>query len=509
MVQTVRAALPADRILRAALWLILLSVVASTKTDPDLWGHVRFGMDMVRTMSIRQVDSYSFTSDRAWVNHEWAAESVFGAAFMLAGSAGLVATKVLIVLGVLALLNVRLRAEGVAASRLRDLLIALAVITTIEQAHNIRPQLFSLLFFSALVSCLQLSRRNIRYLTPLPIIFGLWANFHGGWIVGGGVLVSWALGLTLSGTARLRAMICYGAAGIASLAATLINPEGIGLLTFLRDTVGFGRADIVDWQPVYALGPNVVALWALTAIVAAFGIFAAWRQGNLPLERLFVVIPLAIGSFRVNRLLAFFALATLFLLGGAVASLLSRRQPAAAAPARRSTAAVAMTLATMLFVFAFRTLAATATCIEVDARTTAEPQAIEFLKREMKQGRLLVWFDWGQYALWHVGPAVRVSVDGRRETVYSASVQDRHLRFYFDSPGGATLPGDIDADYIWLPKDLPATRRLIAEGWPQLYVGETSIIFGRQPATSVPVSARALDTAPPPLFTGSRCFPNP
>src|SRR5687767_8868160 len=156
--------LTADTLLRAALWLILLSVVASTRTDPDLWGHVRFGIDILRTLTIRQADGYSFTSDREWVNHEWAAEAVFGGAFTAGGGAGLVVLKVLIVFGVLALLNAMLRREGVEAPRQRDLLIAAAVITTIEQAHHIRPQLFSLLFFAALLCCLQLARRNLRYL---------------------------------------------------------------------------------------------------------------------------------------------------------------------------------------------------------------------------------------------------------------------------------------------------------------------------------------------------------
>src|SRR4029078_343746 len=37
-------------------------------------------------------------------------------------------------------------------------------------------------------------------------------------------------------------------------------------------------------------------------------------------------------------------------------------------------------------------------------------------------GRMVTWFNWGEYGIWHFGPKLRVSVDGRRETVYAESV---------------------------------------------------------------------------------------
>lgn len=499
MPATLQRLLRPDTILRAALWLILLAVVASTKTDPDLWGHVRFGMDMIRDATIHHADAYSFTSDREWVNHEWAAEILSGAAFMAGGNAGLIALKLAIVLGMLLLLNAALRRDAVVEPRHRDLLIALAVITTIEQAHNVRPQLFSLLFFAALLCVLPAAQRDRRYLAALPPLFALWVNFHGGWIVGGAVLALWTAGLALSG--RHVAAAGYAAAGAASLAATLLNPHGLGMLGFLRDTVGFGRADIVDWQPVYALGPSIWVLWGATAALAAFGL-ARGRRHGVPLERMLIVLALAAGSFRVNRLLGFFALATLFLLGASIGGALRPRARRAGAGPGRAAALVAATVAVMLFAGGLRVLAVNAACVRIDGRTTPEAGAVEFFRRHGSSGRLLVWFDWGQYALWHLAPDLRVSVDGRRETVYSAAVQDRHLRFFFDAPGGAALPAELSADYIWIPKDLPAAGRLRADGWTPVYADARSVIFSRAPAP-VPSS--------PPPFAGDprRCFPDP
>ncbi|HXE80469.1 MAG TPA: hypothetical protein VNK41_06940 [Vicinamibacterales bacterium] len=510
-----RLARLAPVLLRGAFWGLLLTVVATTKTDPDLWGHVRFGLDIVQAGTARLAETYSFTSDREWINHEWAAETLFGIAYRAAGSQGLVAVKVLVVLAVIALLNRRLRAEGVEAARHRDLLAAAAIIATIEQAHHVRPQIFSLLFFASLLSALSLARRDRRWLTALPPLFALWANFHGGWIVGGGVMVLWTAGLAIARPADVRAIAWHVAAGLMSLAATVLNPHGVGLLTFLYETVGFGRADITDWQPVYAIEPHIALLWVATVVLAGLGLHAAWRDGILPPERLLVVTALGVGSFRVNRLLAFFALATLFLLGRALASRLPRvgRAPREApSPAAAAFAAsVSLAMAAGALALAMRSAA----CIEVDPRTTAPAGAVEFLKRTGSSGRLLVWFDWGQYALWHLGSHLRVSMDGRRETVYSDSMQERHLRFYFDAPGGAALPAELGADYIWLPADLPAVRRLRAEGWPQLYADDGSVVFGSRAAGSAPLvrttgaaDAESLKPAPAGAVL-RRCFPGP
>lgn len=492
----------AERGLRVGLWLLLLSVVATTRTDPDLWGHVRFGQDMLRDVSPWQTDPYSFTSDRPWVNHEWASEVAFGAAFTAGAGPGLIALKLLGVLGVLLLLNRVLVREGVADGRRRDLLVAAAVITTIQQAHHVRPQLFSLLFFAALLTCLVAARRRHAVLVALPVLFGAWANFHGGWIVGGGILLVWTLGVAASSGVRAGAVLV--GAGVASLVATLVNPIGIGLHRFLMETVGFGRADITEWQPVYALGPSIWGMWALVLCLALAGGVRIWRTSRDP-ARMLVVASLAVASFRVNRLTAFFALATLFLFGPALAAALPRRREATA-PRGRAVIVPAV-IAVALVAAALRGLVVNAACVRTDPRHTPEFAAVEFFRAHDSQGRLLVWFDWGEFALWHLAPALRVSIDGRRETVYSAALQDRHLRFFFDAPGGAALPGELGADYIWIPRSLPIAGRLASLGWRAVYEGEQSVIFAREGDVRAATPSVPGPTANPPRSSQPACFP--
>jgi len=41
-----------------------------------------------------------------------------------------------------------------------------------------------------------------------------------------------------------------------------------------------------------------------------------------------------------------------------------------------------------------------------------------------------VHFNWGEYVIWHAGPRVKVSMDGRRETVYSDAVYHDNTLFF-------------------------------------------------------------------------------
>ena len=70
---------------------LLASLSSCTVADPDLWGHVRFGQDILAAGHVIRSDPYSFTSDQAWTNHEWLAEIIMAGAYRFGGVRGLVA----------------------------------------------------------------------------------------------------------------------------------------------------------------------------------------------------------------------------------------------------------------------------------------------------------------------------------------------------------------------------------------------------------------------------------
>ena len=473
--------------------------VATTSADVDLWGHVRFGLDLLENGRLDRIDPYSFTTDRPWINHEWLAELTFAVAWRAAGPTGLIAVKLLAIAGAIWFVRQTLTLRGVGGD-VRLMLLGLSLAGMLPRLMHVRPQLFSVLLFSMLMwvfAKVEAGRRST--LAVCPVLLVCWTNFHGGWITGLGALGLWALGDVWDrrnqGVRALDGLAWTGAAA----AATLLNPYGAGLWRFLAETVRFGRERIGEWGPVWS-EPTAPLAWLLFAAMVAVAILSTGVSalGTRLIQPLFW----GLASLRVVRLDAFFVLSVTGFLGPAIEQFVGKGRPSrpSTAPLLRAAAfasALALALATPV---ARRTL----TCIPMHGHWWPEPAAVEFIRSNGLSGRMLTFFRWGEYGLWHLSPIVKVSMDGRRETVYSDAMVSGHLEIYAGTEHGLAFAEKLDADYAWLPADLPVSRTLEERGWTRLFEGEQSIIlasgFAESNTLVSPEGSRAAST---------RCFPGP
>jgi hypothetical protein len=486
----------AARLLPLATLLVLTCFLAGTSADADLWGHLTFGRDIVRAHAVHVSDPYSFTSDRPWVNHEWLAEVIMWICYAAGGGAGLIILKLSLAWAAGALLLDAWRRYQLTPIQ-RDLLLFATALGAWPSLVTARPQMFSLLLLAALLTVLGRFRDGqIRVLLLLPMIFALWVNLHGGWVVGAGVLALFAacsLFDSRVGSSHRRLLI---AACVAAGLATLCNPYGIHMLAFLFETVRPDRADIVEWQPVTKLPAIALVLWLVPTAVA---LAAVWRRrGVLPVSSIAIVVMLGIASFRVARVVSFYAVAVGFLL----------------APYARSTAIV-LTQPVRRTIREWRGAAivylSIVSCsvallgrrVTMDGSWLPEPEAAAYVSTHRLHGNMFTWFNYGEYAIWHFWPAIRVSIDGRRETVFTEELRAAHRRIYDNAPEALDDISRLNPDYVWLPVDLPVIKRLEAAGWVLLFRGRRSTILGHSGATMVAAAA-----APIPI-SQSRAFPGP
>jgi len=118
--------------------------------------------------------------------------------------------------------------------------------------------------------------------------------------------------------------------------------------------------------------------------------------------------------------------------------------------------------------------------VEVAGHWIPDRDAAAYLRAERPGARVLTWFDWGEYALWHLSPAgIRVSMDGRRETVYSAQVISDHSSFYRGRADMVDYPDRIGADHVWLPSHFPMVEPLMRRGWIKVLDTGKSVILAR------------------------------
>jgi hypothetical protein len=477
--------------LRFFLFVALAIGLAGAGADGDLWGHVRFGRDLVANHQLVAHDTYSFTSDRPWVNHEWLAEGAMALAFGAAGSLGLNLLRIACLAIVLALVWRRLSPLN-APARIVDMLLVVTALGAYTGAQHVRPQMFSLVFFALLLSVLTDADRrdDWRPLAVVPLLMAVWANVHGGWIVGMECLFLWiACKVVLERrSARDRAML-IALAG-ASFLMTAVNPHGTGLWAFLLETVRVGRPNIEDWQPVYRLGGWFWVFWLLPATLA---VAAAVRSRlQLKIAPAAIVLFLAAGSLMVNRLGAFFTLAVAFLMAEALTQNWPERQdPLAQRPARFLRFAAALVLVAAVPLFVWR-----AGRIQMGHPPMPEREAAAFVARSGLHGNVLVWFDWGEYVIWHCSPQLRVSIDGRRETVYSQRLIDDHMAFYLGAASALDLPSRIGADYVWVPKWIPVVAKLKERGWKPVFEGPESIILAKDSSDVHRVTVTASNSRP-------------
>jgi len=86
---------------RGGVMGVATAVALQFSSDPDLWGHLRYGLDWLSTFSVHTTDVYSFTSDRPWINHEWLAEALYAFTYRLGGTIALAILNAAIVLAAL------------------------------------------------------------------------------------------------------------------------------------------------------------------------------------------------------------------------------------------------------------------------------------------------------------------------------------------------------------------------------------------------------------------------
>jgi len=460
--------------LHGILLLSVLYMISGTTGDPDLWGHVRFGQDMVAHGAVRLPDTYSFTTDRTWINHEWLGEVLFARAFNFAGPAGLNLLRILAIAGVLGLVW---RATALLSERRRLMLVAACGLGIYMRAHPIRPQLFSLLMFAILLMLLKRAddARSLRPIALVPVVMAAWVNLHGGWLVGLGFFGLWCVQFGLARPWRDR--LALAAALTVALASTLINPFGLGMWDFLATTVRLERPMIADWQPLYELPFIVWISWLIAFAVLAVG--AAHARSRADCVNVAIVALFGAAAMRVSRLDAFFALAAVFL----GARLL--RQQESAVPTRARELRPSMTLATAFGLCGVITavlLVPRVRTVPVPDELVPDSNVAAFVRDEKLKGNVLTWFTWGQYSIWHFGPDLKVSMDGRRETVYGPGLISAHLEFYFGTSDEWRYADALKADYVWIPKHLPVARTLQLNGWHPLCEGQSSILLTRQSA---------------------------
>ena len=425
-----------------------------------------------------------------------------------AGPRGLITLKTAISLLLVFTSYAFLRGQGL--SPLRAAIVLLVVVFALRPGlGTLRPQIFTYLGFLAVLLIIHSAEHGRqRWLWATPIVFALWVNVHGGVLAGAGVVGLWGLarliGLVRSGRPEWeRQALGLGLVLAVSGLALLLNPYGPDLVMFLLRTATVPRPEISEWAPVKIasqFGLTYLALVGMTCFSIAFGV----RRRNPVL--VMILIGLAMAPLVAVRHLPLFALAVIVLAGPHLAAAWDRWLPDESGRAPLAMSLLPLGGAVLCIVMAIPNFR----CIHLEPWNFTFPvRAVGLLKQSGVEGNLATMFNWGEYAIWHLGPRIKVSIDGRRETVYSDEIRRMALNFQHGRAQWDAVLREPATDMALVQAETPAENLLrLDPGWVLVYHDQLSRLFAR---TESPLREIISNTRPPDVSVDGEgeCFPDP
>jgi hypothetical protein len=489
--------------------VLLCFVTIPTQADPDLWGHLRFGLDMLASHSIPSSDPYSYTAGGApWTNHEWLAELLYALAWKLAGAAGLVVLKVSLAVLTGTLCYQHLLRRGVSGDRAA--VVLLTFIALLPPFQMLRPLLFTIPAFAATLIVISSAEHGSRTaLWILPPLYAVWANLHGGFVAGLCILGIWGALRIASDRRRLWATALPLAA---TVGATCLTPYGWHLLAFLMRTASAPRPEIIEWEPLGITTPYGI-MYAVVLGISVTGLALSRVERSWRLVVLFGVSALL--PFAALRHGPLFMIAAVVLAGPHIADLFTRIGESSSSSRRkpleesrkplgknRKARAVPGWAPVLPIVCVAVLVAATARRpITISVGEQFPVNAVKFLAASGFEGNLIHRFNWGEYLIWHLGPRVKVMIDGRRETVYPQAIYQQYLNFQSGVNDWDRLLRDHRADVALLEKNSVSANLLrLEDNWTLVYEDDVAIILARRRTAALELLAKTTATPSPGPF---------
>lgn len=462
------------------VYALLLTVGSALLNDPDTYWQIRLGEWMLANHAVPRTDFYSFTmAGQPWISTQWLAQVIYTLAYRLAGWAGPVVLAAAAAALTLALLARFLEAR---LSRTASLVILAAALALMAGHLLARPHVLAMPVMVAWVAGLvdAMDRRAAPSVWLLPMM-ALWANMHGGFVLGLALIGPIALDATWLALLQrqLRLPIAWALFGLAALAASCVTPYGWEALMASRRILSLGAALslIGEWRPADFANAGTLEFTVLGAVA-----FALWRGVTLPPIRIVLVLGFAYMALAHQRNAEVLALLAPMVLAKPLGEQFGRdgQEEGAASFSRPLFVAVMLcAIAGTLILASLRPYA--------PSERLAPVAAVDELKR-LKVSRVLNDYDFGGYLIWRGVPTF---IDGRTELFGEQRMVEHARAMDLSDPDSLfRLLKDNDIEATFLHTGSAAAKLLARiEGWQKVYADDLATIYLR----------KAVDLTPQPL----------
>jgi hypothetical protein len=412
----------------------------------DLAYHLKVGQLMVAEHAVPRTDVLAWTTaGRPWLDQNWGAQLILYGIWRLGGF------PLLTIVG--AALTVATWALVAAACRRRTANLRLLAGTVLAgyavsaAAFSVRPQLFSLLLFAAELYLLEAARTRPRVALAIPLLMPLWANLHGAFVAGIGLLVIEALAAAWrrdrAGAVRYLLVTVAGVAGVLGYAVSLPTNRAVTRI-------------VTEWGPTNPRQlTGILVVGALGLLVVA--LVRAPAPGRLP-EQLLRMAMLGGLALWAVRGVAWFGLA----LPVALCALARERPPRPAAEDRGAPAVSVLVLVALAVALVASAPPLGRVLLGPRPEMTLAPVAsADWLAANPQPGRMLNFQPWGSYLELRLGPEVQAAFDSRVE-LPPEELWDRYLAVFTGRWDTGRLLDDWGVGHVVLSRrSAPALAELL------------------------------------------------
>ncbi len=469
---------------RAGIYIFLISFacVYYVSNAELLLGHYDLGWhlaagDLIRDRgTIPFQDPWSFTlGDRQWFNLSWLWDAIASAAFQYTGFGGLTVFVIACGAAIVGYLASICIASGASAAAVCISVFSACLLYPsfgtppniyLAASPNTATMLFCAIFYG---ECLKRERWFL-----LPPIMVLWANLHGGFLLGFLIIGFFCvIALFRRNWADFKA---FSLAGVGCFVAVLVNPLGWHIYDGVAATLGhFVQAYITEWLSYFQNATIPGSIPGILYILVFIGLeLRCGVSGPAPLEsRLLSWLFLVLGLYEFRYMSFFFIFSTIPLALHIDRLLPDRLNDFEVRKSLLAAGIIGACALPLTFMQIKPALGLPQMISEQDAL---------YLKKHFSHARLLNHWNVGGLLIFRTQGAVPVFIDGRAATAYP----DELLRDYFklvqqeidETAWDAVLEKYRIDTVLWVKAHEELRRFLVDKrGWKEKYAGLYETIY--------------------------------
>ncbi len=452
------------------------------RLDPDTWWHLKYGETILQSGHWPTVDTWSFTAHgMPGVAYEWGGEVLTALAYRLGELRGLDVLLIILtsILTLLVYYFAWLRCRNAYAAFFSTfILLPVAALT-----FTLRPQLLGYILLVITLILLERFRLGAqKTLWALPLVFLLWVNTHGTFVLGFMVLgLYWLSGLVDFSSGGIYAVrwrpkqrLHMEVVGLLSVAVLPITPYGSRLAAVpieYANSLPLNLSDIIEWQPINTDFWQVKLLLILLFgfILAQLAFRLRYRVEDLALFSIVLYATFVHFRFVIFYVIVFAPLA---------ASIIARWMPTYDPRIDKHALNAVLMLATLAAIVCFLP---SQTALRRNVARNYPVQAVRFLRQHPIPGRMFNDYSYGGYLVWAMVPMNKVFIDGRGNIYEPAGLFSDYAGVVGLKPDAFAILQSYRIKYCLIPQNSALAILLAASSdWKKVYGDDLTIIYVRE-----------------------------